>query len=229
MTGEVGEAQIGYRCQRGPLRWARVGASPPARRVVDVDVCGRDVEVADDQGGRLRSPGEHQLGPQALEPDQLVQVVRVVQLSAVRCVDRPDTQTGTIGGDHPGLVERVALGSREAPCNGGQAHSRRDRDPVPVVQAVMGDLVAGTLEGRVGELAVGALGLLQAADGGLMLTEPTRHLIDAGPDRVDVPADDLHGVKLGRRRRETQPPPPAPAAGPPGSPRSTGSFLPTAH
>ena len=67
-----------------------------------------------------------------------------------------------------------------------------DRNAVPVVDAVVNDVVARLGEGIERKVVVTALGFLQEHHVGRPVGRPRNDLIDPGADRVDVPRGDPH-------------------------------------
>ena len=127
---------------RGPFGRAGVGLAAEALRVVDVDVGGRHVEVPGQHGRDIRVDDRSQ----PLEPDQLEQVVGIVELATVRHVDRVQANAATRRPDQPGLgvgrtvragepdldVVRARPGSGSRPrsndrCRGGRSPNRLRR------------------------------------------------------------------------------------------------------
>ena len=73
-----------------------------------------------------------------------------------------------------------------------------DRDPVAVVKPMVGILEAAVGEQGMGKRSVGAAGLLEQDDIRVVTIEDVHQVIEARPDRVDVPAHDSH--RRGRYR-----------------------------
>ena len=90
----------------------------------------------------LALPGGGDARPQALEPHQLVQVVRIVETATIGRVDGPDTNPTAHRVDHARLVERWAVLPREAALHVAQPDATEDRDTVPMVAPVVSNLVA---------------------------------------------------------------------------------------
>jgi hypothetical protein len=136
---------------------------------------------------------------QGAQPLEFVGVVRMLGLTAVRHVDRPQPHAGAGRSDRPGLRLGEARLARQPLDDLGESDARRQRHPIPATQAVDSDLVAQGLNGVVGELVVGALGLLHAHHVGADLLQPLDEAGNAGGDRVDVPGRDPHrGILPGR-------------------------------
>jgi hypothetical protein len=115
--------------------------------VEDVLVGRGDVPVAG-QDGRVVHPGRRGR-VQAREPVQLVLVVRVAGLAAVRHVQRPDPHAAAGGADRPGLgLERFtpARGSLEADGDVLDSDPAEDGNAVPLVEPGGGDLVPQRLQ-----------------------------------------------------------------------------------
>jgi hypothetical protein len=85
-----------------------------------------------------------------------------------------------------------------------QAHAGGDGDPVPLVEAVEGHLVAAVVEDLARELGVLALELLDGQDIRVRAVEPGADPLSPGSDRVHIPVHDAHevnGSRYGRRMR----------------------------
>jgi hypothetical protein len=103
---------------------------------------------------------------------------------------------------HPGLGQRLVVadvggGGRaqrlaEVADQVGDADAAGDGDAVPAPFAVVGELVARAAEDVGGRIRVGQLGLLHQQHVGSGPLEPPRDLVQAGPQRVDVPGRDPH-------------------------------------
>src|SRR5690606_17919457 len=77
---------------------------------------------------------------------------------------------------------------------------RRDRDAVPLVEAVQHHLVAGILERLVGELLGLALDLLERDDVDVFAQHPVDRPGVTRADRVDVPGRDAHALNASAHR-----------------------------
>ena len=89
------------------------------------------------------------------------------------------------GSPQPGHAVEADLHVVEADAGG-------DGDAVPLVEAVVGHLVAERLEPVEGELVLARLGLLDREHVDVGALEPGRDAVDAGADGVDVPGGDAH-------------------------------------
>jgi hypothetical protein len=124
------------------------------------------------------------------EPLELVRVVRVVELAAVRHVERPEPQPLDRDPERPRLerqravVERLAEPGHvvEALTHVLDRQARRERDAVPLVRAVGDDVVAGLLELLVRELVGLALDLLHREHVDVGVLEVVDHPALAGAD-----------------------------------------------
>ena len=81
--------------------------------------------------------------------------------------------------------------------------STGEREPVPLVQAVRLDVVAGGLERLDRELLGLALDLLHAEHVDVLADEPLDDPADSGADGVHVPGRDAHGIVPTGRDRGT--------------------------
>src|SRR5688572_7299627 len=187
---QVGEAERGDPRERFAFRDADVDGSFPRRRVVDVAVLGRDVEVPDDQQVFVSGELRREAGAQALEPGELVRVLLRADRLAVRHVDvhQPDRADG--GRDHAPLrvgIRRHAAGDVEGDP------ARDDRDAVVGLLAVERRLQPERPELRAREVLVGELEFLQRDRVYRVVREPASEVLHPDPQRVDVPGGDAHG------------------------------------
>ena len=72
----------------------------------------------------------------------------------------------------------------------------RDGHAVPATLTVVEELVAGDAEGKLRDVAVGQLRLLQEQDIRRSPLEPPLDGLEAGAQRVDVPGRDAHRRRL---------------------------------
>ena len=177
------------------MRLAREEADVPH---VGVERC--DVPVADECDLRrrvarvARDPGRS-LGPEPVEPGELVLVVRIVELAAVGYVQAPHPDPGARRPERAGLDHRLGTVPRlprEGGLDVGQAHPGDDRDAVPLREAEGGDLVPGRLEDPPWELLVLALGLLQREHVRAGAFQEGNGTVCPRADRVDVPGRQPH-------------------------------------
>ena len=132
------------------------------------------------------------LTAEPFEPHEFVEVVRIVERASVGNVDRPAPDTSAGRGDEAGLIERGRDRATETPLHIVDADPTGDRNAVPVVDAVVNDVVARLGEGIERKVVVTALGFLQKHHVGCPVGRPRNDLIDPGADRVDVPRGDPH-------------------------------------
>ncbi len=193
--------------ERLPLARRHVRAAVAPRRIPDVGVVGRDVEVAADDQRLAGLAGLGQPAPQAPEPGQLGFIEDRVQRAPVGRVDADDANAVAHGRDDARLAQRIVVGRADRVGRRGrrQRHAEvgddvrqcvaaGDRDAVPASFAVMRELVAKPrqLVARRGDVGVGELRLLHQQDVGLRALEPPRHLGQARRQRVHVPGGDPH-------------------------------------
>ena len=133
-----------------------------------------------------------QFAAEAFEPHEFVEVVRIVECSPVGNIDRPASDASAGRGDEAGLIERGRDRATETPLHIVDADPTGDRNTVPVVDAVVNDVVARLGEGIERKVVVTALGLLQEHHVDRPVGRPRNDLIDPGADRVDVPRGDPH-------------------------------------
>ena len=171
-------------------------------RVVDVDVGGGDVEVTGDQhrwaSAFLTADRVRKIAAQSFEPGQLVCVLIIVECAAVRDVDGVHSDASTSGRYESSLVKGRRRCAKESAADRIEADPAGDRDPVAMVESMVGTHEASIGEGRVGKRDVRAAGLLEQEDIGVVAIEDVHQVIEARPDRVDVPAHDSH--RRGRYR-----------------------------
>ena len=190
-----------------------------------------DVEVAHQRerqiGVRRELCGRRCL--QRLEPVQLVGVVRIVERAAVRHVQAPHAHavdqhaqcTSLERSIRPLMPLGEARHAVERCAHIGDRQAARDRDAVPLIQAVHLDVVAGLFELRVGELLGFALDLLHRQHVDVFSDGELDGAGDAGADGVDVPGGQAHVSSLGLasytgcrdRTRHRPPDPPRPDQG----------------
>src|SRR5690606_8961391 len=141
-----------------------------------------------------------------LQPLQLVGVVRVVDLAAVGDVQAPHPHPAAHGAERAGLrLRRVAPAglSGEADAHVVQPHPGGDRDPVPLRQPVVGDLVAEFGEDLGRELVVPALRLLEGDDVHVAPLQPGGDALAARPHTVHIPRRQSHTARLAPAARGT--------------------------
>ncbi len=189
---EGGEPEVEQPLDGIAFGWAGVGSPSPARRVVDITISGGDVDVAGHDRASLCGVVLLQFAAKAFEPHEFVEVVRIVECSPVGSVDRPAPDTSAGRGDEAGLIERGRDRATETPLHIVDADPTGDRNAIPVVDAVVNDVVARLGEGIERKVVVTALGFLQEHHVGRPIGRPGDDLIDPGADRVDVPRGDPH-------------------------------------
>ena len=140
--------------------------------------------------------------PQRSKPFQLVSVVRRIHGAAVGHVQAPHPHPAAGRAQRPGLRRRFDLRlvtprrlTLEADLLVIDAHPRRDRHTVPLVEPAVHHLVADRGERHGGELVVGALGLLHRQHVDVGALQPVRDPVDAGADGVHVPGGQPHALQ----------------------------------
>ena len=195
----VDQPPVHHRGQRLALGGAHVGEALEGRRVPDVGVTRRHVEVAAHRHvvGRVARLG--QVVAQPGQPGQLDLEVLAVQAPPVGHVDRVDPHPATGGGHYPATV--IVIGCPEPLHRVDHPDPTDDGHAVPLALAVVDRLVAELGEGGGREGGIGLLGLLQAEDVGPVGLDPGGDQGETGAQRVDVPGDQPHGARLRPRRR----------------------------
>ena len=181
----------------GALAGRGVRAALVVGHAPHVGVGRRDVPVAEEGDlrvgvvGQPATPGDGE----RVEPGQLVAEVRVVERTAVGHVERPHAYAVAERPDGAGLG-RGGLAPAGHPVEADpdviEADPRDDRDAVPLVEPVVGHLVAERLEALERELVSARLGLLDGEHVDVAALEPGGDPVDAGSDGVDVPGGDAH-------------------------------------
>lgn len=195
LPGDIDETKIDEGGDTRSFSGRGVGSASPALRVVDVEVGRSDIEITGNEragAGRICSV---ELGPEPFEPHQLVEVVRVAEFSTVGDVNRPDTNVATGGGEKARFVERWCLRPVKPWRNTVEPDPTRNCDTVPVVNPVMGDVIARCGKRLEWEVGVPTLCLLQQQDINVVGDSPCEGLVDPGSDRIDVPGCDPHGAR----------------------------------
>jgi hypothetical protein len=203
---DVDEAGRLERREGIPLGLAHVGSALEGRDVPDVDVERGDVEVAHErelQVGVRRQPAARLCG-ELRQPLQLVRIVRIVELSAVRYVQAPQPHVVDRHAEGARLLRQVAGvihlaeagGCREAAFDIRHRVSTRERHAVPLVEPVHLDLVAGVGEGLVRKLLRLALDLLHGQNVDVLPAEPVDDSADPSADGVHIPGRYTHGTTL---------------------------------
>ena len=83
-----------------------------------------------------------------------------------------------------------------------KAEAGDDGNAIPLIQAVMGDLVSQLFKSSGGELVVLALGFLDGQDINVIPAQHFHHSVEASSSRIDVPDTDSHinDCKRGTKR-----------------------------
>ena len=189
-------AEPAQRSERGTLRGAHVGHADECRRIPDIGVARRDVEVSTNHMWSVGRTGVVEPGPQMLQPAQLDGVVGIIEGSTIGHVDARDANTTTGGVEDP--AARLNLGVTESRFHALDAAAREDRDAVPLAVAVVRCLVAELGERCRIEGIVGHLRLLEQHHVDLGRFQPLEHPRHSGSKGVHVPGGDLHGARTGR-------------------------------
>ena len=193
--------------------------------VPHVLIQGGDVPVADegDAGRGVLQPAAALLG-EVREPRQLVGVVRVGELAAVRHIQAPDRHRrglSILDGENSGRVDgdaecagfddwRLTEGGLrgEVVANLENRQTRGHGDTVPLVETVDCDVVARLFERLDGELVGAALDFLHGENVRARALEESDDAVDARADGVNVPGRESHGVEpiggAGERLCETR-------------------------
>ena len=188
-----------------------VGGADEHRRIPDVVVGRRHVEIAARGQRRLVAELRGERGPQRREPVELVGVVGGFRRAPVRRVQRPDPAPAAVRADGPGLrlartrlvdqgepgrLARIARFTGETQAHLVKADPRQQRHAVPPAVAVRRGLVTELADLGRREQGGRALGLLQANDVGFGLGQPLKQPGQPGLNRVHVPCRQAHAYSL---------------------------------
>ena len=124
--------------------------------------------------------------------------------TSIRNVEGPDSHPAAVCGNGPGLQVLRFLGVfgkarlvGKGCVNVGKPHPGEDGHPIPLVEAIVRNFVAGErIEWKLGVLA---LGFLHQQHINIEAGESRRHSIHAGADGVYVPVSNAHACYITKK------------------------------
>src|SRR6478735_9265615 len=193
----VGESRVDQRAERLPLGRGDVRGVAVVVDAPDVVVGRRDVEVTAEGDLRVRLIDQLLRGVIANrgQPLELVVVVRVADRPAVRHVQAPHPHARAQCTYRPRLGDgRIAPGRepRDPDLDVIQTHPGQHRDAVPLIGAVVRDLVTELGEPFGRKLLIRDLGLLDGDHIDVAARQPRGQPVDPSTDRIDVPGGNTH-------------------------------------
>ena len=135
------------------------------------------------------------MGPETLQPPQLVVVVVVADLTSVGNVDAVDPDRAAGGGDETGVGVGLDTDG-ETVDHVVDTQAGQDGHAVPLTLPVVGHLVTEIGKNLDRHRIIGQLGLLQAHDVGPDLSQPLLDPRHAGVQRIDIPRGNEHRLNL---------------------------------